>query len=242
MAHTLPDYTTKYRLDKIFSSVDTNELGARTEALSTLDRRGNLVWCDDFEAAAAAKWSQSISAGGTAAVSTERSWRGNQSMKTVTHTDIGDNVCLGKVFCLPVERRLGFEFMFCITSGAPVTLLYIVGYTGTAYFMAQIQYDHNLQKLYYYNSSSSWVELTRYDSTVTLLEPWFYMKLVLDWDLKEYVRFIFGGTEYNLSGISMKTGANATLKHVEVLLYNRAETAAAATVYFDNFILTQNEP
>jgi len=241
MVHTLKDYSTKYKLTKIFSQVDDAELAARLGALSTLDRRGKLIWCDDFEAAAAAKWSTSISAGGTAAVSTERSWMGNQSMKTVTHTDVGDGVNLGKVFCLPVERRMATEFMFCITGGAPIVRSYIVGYTGTAYFLAQVQYDHNLQKLYYYNDASAWVELPIYDSTVTPLEPWFLMKLVIDWDLKEYVRFIFCGTEYDLSGIGMKTGADATKKHVEVFIYSRAETAAAATVYFDNFILTQNE-
>jgi len=242
MAHTLPDYTTKYKLAKIFGNVDNAELAARLGACSTMDRRGNLIWYDDFEAAAAVKWNIAEDVGGTGALSTDRAWMGNQSMKTVTDDDIGDLVRLAKIFTLPIERRMAAEFMFFIAAGKPTTLLNIVGYTGTASFQAQIKYDHNLQKIYYYNSAGAWVELTIYDFTTILLEPWFFMKLAIDWDTKKYIRFIFCGTEYDLSDIDMKTAANASKKHVEIYMYNTAETAAAATVYFDNFILTQNEP
>jgi hypothetical protein len=74
------------------------------------------------------------------------------------------------------------------------------------------------------------------------MEPWYYMKLVIDWDASEYVRFIFGGTTYDLAGIPMRTGASATERHIRVILFNIANTAAVSTVYFDNFIFTQNEP
>jgi hypothetical protein len=242
MTHTLPDYTTKYKLSKIFSSVDTNENAARLGACSTMDRRGNLIWYDDFEAPVALKWGVSTDAGGAAAISTTRCWMGTQSMKSSTHTDIGDQTSLGKVFCLPIERTMGIEYMFNINNGKPIVRIYVVGYTGTAYFMGQIQYDHDLQKIYYYNSASAWIELPLADNNLTVLEHWFLMKLVIDWDKKEYVRFIFGGTEYDLSGIGMKTGANVTKKSVSVILYNIAQSAEASIVYYDNFILTQNEP
>lgn len=242
MTHTLPDYTTKYKLAKIFGNVDNAELAARLGACSALDRRGNLIWYDDFDAAAAVKWKLGGDAGYTAALSSDRAWMGNQSMKTVTDVDVGDTATIRKDFALPIERTIGLEFMFYIATGAPTVLIYIVGYTGTAYFQAQLQYDHNLGKLYYYNSASAWIELPIVDNVDPTGEHWFYVKLVLDWDSKEYVRAIFGGTQYDLSGLGMKTAANVTARKVIVVIYNRAETAAAATVYYDNFIFTQNEP
>lgn len=242
MAHTLPDYTTKYKLAKIFGNVDNAELAARINGLSTLDRRGNVVWWDDFEGGASLKWGVFADGVGTATVSTDRAWMGSQSMKLTTAAVIGNVVDLDKSFSLPIERKLGVEFMFHIASGKPTILIYWVGFTGTTYFLAQVQYDFNLDKIYYYNSGSAWIELPKVDGTVTTHESWCLMKLVIDWTTKEYVRFIFGGSEYNLSGLSLKTGASATARRTDVLIYNRAETAAAATVYIDNFIFTQNEP
>jgi len=242
MSHTLPDYTTKYKLAKIFGNVDNAELAARLGACSTMDRRGNLIWYDDFEAAAAVKWDVAGDAGYTMAYSTDRAWMGNQSMKTVTHTDAADNVILEKSFCLPLERRIGIEFMFNMTTGKPEISILILGYTGAFCFNAIVQYNHNTGKLYYLNSAGAYVELTRHDSTTITNESWFFMKLVIDWDVKEYVRFIFCGTEYDLTGIPIRTWASILERHVDIFLYNTAVTAAASTVYFDNFILTQNEP
>ena len=242
MAHTLQDYTTKYKLSKIFSQVDVAELAARLGACSTLDRRGNLVWYDDFEAAAAVKWLITADGAGTGALSTDRSWMGNQSMKTVTDVAVGNDVTLFKSFRLPTERTLASELMFCITGGKPRIQINLIGYTGTNAFQGAVKYDHNVQKLYYYSSTPAWVELTRTDSVATIREPWFLMKLVVDWDTIKYKRFLFGGTTYDLSDIDMYSFEDTSDTCLLISIINQAETAAAATVYFDNFILTQNEP
>jgi hypothetical protein len=242
MSHTLPDYTTKYKLAKIFGNVDNAELGARINGLSTMDRRGNVIWWDDFEGGASIKWGVSADGLGTATVSATKSWMGSQSMKTVTDAALGSVTYLDKSFSLPLERRLGVEFMFRIESGKPSVLIYWVGFTGTESFMAQVYYDFNLDKLYYQDAAWAWIELTKVDGTVFTHQAWCFMKLVIDWTAKEYVRFIFGASEYDLSGIPLRSGASATKRRTDVNIWNRCETAAAATVYFDNFILTQNEP
>lgn len=222
--------------------VGNAELAARLGSINTYDRRGDTIWMDDFENANATKWGTDIDTGGSAALSTDRAWMGNQSMKTVTDDDAGDDVILAKAFCLPTEQKMAAEMMYYMYGGKPIVMLKIVGYTGTSSFTGHVKYDHNTQQIHYYDSGGNPVELTRTDSNVTVLEPWFLMKLVVDWDTQEYIRFIFCSTEYDLSGISMQSTGNGTKKHIEVYIYNEAGTAAASTVYFDNFILTQNEP
>lgn len=242
MAHTLPDYTTKYKMAKIFGAIDEAELAARLGACSTLDRRGKLIWCDDFEAAAAVKWSYSADPPGTVALSSDRAYRGNQSMKTVTGAVAGDQCSIHKAFCLPIERKMAAEFMFYPSAGKPIIDLDIQGWNGTSRFEGQVRFDYNAFKLYYYDSTGAWVEIPRYDNAEEAYEHWIYMKLVIDWEKKEYIRFIFCSTEYDLSGIPLFSAASATTKQIRVYMMNQAATAAAATVYFDNFILTQNEP
>ncbi|GAH58675.1 unnamed protein product, partial [marine sediment metagenome] len=50
MVHTLPDYSTKYKMTNLFGNLDNSELAARIKPLSMLDRAGHLIWYDDFEA------------------------------------------------------------------------------------------------------------------------------------------------------------------------------------------------
>jgi len=242
MAHTLPDYTTKYKLAKIFGNVDNAELAARLGGPTTMDRRGNIIWYDDFEAAAALKWDPNIAPGGTVAYSAERAFMGNQSLKLVTDNDLGDFIVLRKSFPLPVERTIGLEFMFCITVENPIVQPTLEGWDGTNYFIGQLLWNQLTGKLYYYNAGFAWTELPVYDATTLMYEPWFYMKLVINWDTKEYVRAIFGGTTYDLSGIPMCESPSITLQHVDVYLGVENTAGAISTVYIDNVVLTQNEP
>jgi hypothetical protein len=242
MSHTLPDYTTKYKMVKIFGQIDSAELAARLGSLSLLDRRGSVILYDNFEAAGMSGWKTGFSAGGSCALSTTQAFTGNQSMKTVTDVDVGDYSGFHRDFCLPIERRFATEVMFCITGGKPNIRFGILGYTGTLRLQAQIKYDYNVNKLYYYNSAGAWVELAIVDSTNITYEPWLFLKVVVDWDKGEYVRLIFCSTEYDLSNLDIRSFADASPKHIYVSMITEAGTAAAATVYFDNFILTQNEP
>lgn len=242
MTHTLPDYTTKYKMAQIFGQIDSGELAARLGAASTQDRRGALVWFDDFEAAAAVKWQYNFSVGGSVALSAERAWMGNQSMKTVTPAGIGDAALMDKKFSLPIERQIGIEVMTCMTTGNPIIELDLIGYDGSYEWATKLKYNYNRGKLYYFNSTGDWTELTVYDSTLIVNEHWIFMKLVINWDAKEYVRIMFGSTTYSLKNIPIWSLANAGKEYIQVTLYNTAATAAVSTVYFDNFILTQNEP
>lgn len=242
MVHTLPDGTTKYRMVTVFGQIDSGELAARLGSLSTLDRRGNIIWMDDFEGGATTKWATSIDAGGSAAISNTRAWMGTQSMKTITNAAAGDSVALAKAFALPTQHTMGIEIMYHMSLGKPIVYIRLMGYDGTNYFVGHVEYNHNTQKLYYYDSGGNPVELTRTDSNVTILEPWFLMKLVVDWDTKKYMRFIFCGSTYDLSAHALQSIGSGVKKHIEVYIYNEAGTNAAATVYFDNFIFTQNEP
>jgi hypothetical protein len=242
MAHTAADYSGQYRQEKVYGNIDNAELVARLNGLSTMDRRGNVIWLDDFEQAAANKWDSSIDGAGTMSLSADCSWMGNQSMKTVTDVNLADDVIMEKRFVFPVDNRVGVEFMYHIRAGKPTLRLYLAGYNGTSYFGSEIRYIHNTGVLSYWDGAGNYITLPRYDYIQTDDGSWCYIKLVIDTETMEYVRLIFGAQEYDLSGIPMRNNADATERLLVLFIYNRAGTAAASTVYFDNVILTQNEP
>jgi hypothetical protein len=241
MVHTAKDYSDDYRQERVYGNIDSAELAARQGINSFFDRRGNIVWYDDFEAANAQKWKTGGSGGGTAAISTERAWMGNSSMKVSTAGTDTSYQTLSKYYSLPMERQMGAEVMFHIYAGDPQVLMTLSGYTGTHLNRAEVYYDDELGKLYYRDAADNWQELTVVDGYSPTLEQWIPMKLVVDWDLGEYLRIFFGGTIYDMTGIPYFRLASATLQRVITQLQIATTDDEVATVYFDNFIFTQNE-
>jgi len=241
MVHTTQDYSGKYRQEVVYGNIDNAEVATRTYPLSSVDRRGNWVWVDDFEAANAAKWKTYAALAGTTALSTDRAWHGNQSMRMTTDAHVNDDCYISKSFALPFSRRMGAEVYAKLHTNKPNIIMDILGYSGTFYYRGSMYYSFNLDKLYYRDSTNNWVELTVYDEVVLTDEKWIPIKLVVDWDSQYYMRLIFAGTLYDLSNYPLYATASALAQQVYVIIYTTAGTAAAATVYYDNFIFTQNE-
>jgi len=242
MAHTLSDYTTKYKLVRVFGQADGGEVAARLGSPVTIDRRGNLIWFDDFEAANAVKWKTLLSTGSTAELNTAYAWMNNASMKLTTHTDSGDFAAIVKYLPIPIDNSVGIEFRYRLGDGKPITQINLTGYTGSYYFSGAVRYNFNTSKLYYLNSLGVYSEITNTDYNGNDGEYWHYLKLALNWSTKKYIRLMYNNTTYDLSDIALYTAASATKNMLAIALTCIADTDAAASIYVDNVILTQNEP
>lgn len=245
MVHTLADWTTKYRMVRIFANIDDAELAARLGYPGTEDRRGNVIWMDDFEDTGSRDptihWAKSVDGLGSVAFSPEKAWTGGSSMALVTDPSDGSETIIAKMFSHPIDSTMGAEIHVKFGDYLPIFMLNIVGYTGSAYWIAAIRYNIGTHTLEYQDKNEDWVTIPQTEYGVTLLEHWFTMKLVIDWTNKEYKRVLFGSTFIDMSGIPMQTDANATRKHIEVYLYLIAVGDNACSAYVDDFILTQND-
>lgn len=242
MAHTLPPWTTKYRMVKVFANVDNNELAARLGALSTEDRRGDIIWYDDFEADAIHWWKEFSGGTPTMALDTTRAYRGNQCMKLTTDGDNNNWLAMRKEFQHPNEVKIGAECMIKFPLTKAQVTMSLDGYTGSAFYTGQIRYDIDAGEIQYYASPGGWTKLNGSLYDAANKEIWHLMKLVIDWEAKEYVRVIISDMEYNLSGKALVATAIGTSKHIIARVRLDAKEAVAKTCYVDNFIFTQNEP
>lgn len=242
MVHTLPDYTTKYRMATIFGQIDSGELAARLGALSTKDRRGNLVWFDDFEGTPE-NWVKSWNAGTPTIVkSTTRSHRGSQSFKIVSGAADNNWAGIEKEFPIPSTSKYGLEFYFWIADDAAQVLFYFDGFDGANMYRGVVKFLTADTSLHYLTSAAAWVELGSGYRIHADDEIWQNLKIVVDWTTKEYVRVIFNGDVFPLPGVAMYTASAATTdKHLHNLINITALEDAAKTMYVDDFIFTQNE-
>ena len=242
MVHTLPDYTTKYKMTKIFGTVDDAELAARLGSPNTYDRRGQTIWMDDFENTPINWFTDGIGAGHTETLSNTRSWRGSQSLKLTTGAVANNDSQIKKTFSAPISTTLGLE-MHLYTSDAPSLLkIYFYGYTGTRVYRALVKWDPNAYTISYANSADADVNLSPEVTWLPASEHWIPIKIVIDWDKLEYKRILAGANEYDLTGQPLWSAADATRPNVNIWLYWYTQVNVAHSLYIDNVILTQNEP
>ncbi len=136
MTHTLPDYTTKYKMTNIFSNIDTAELAVRLGSGVIYDRRGNVVDYDDFEHGSL-KWDNDFTAhAGTVAVSTDTARSGGKSLKIVTANAVADRMNIYRYVTPTFNTNIGMELSFAGVSSYYRLWMYVAGWLSPASFQA----------------------------------------------------------------------------------------------------------
>jgi len=241
MAHTLPDYSSKWRNETIFGVADMGELAARLNSIDKFDRRGNVIWMDDFEGATNL-WTLNGGAGYATALNAAVALAGSQSMKMTTGGIGGNNwAIIYRTLAYPVLSNIGFE----ISSSWDDDVLYfywqIFLWTGTTLMDPSIRYNDTTHELLYLDAANVYqVFATNVDMDLNA-NSFNTCKLVIDFVNGYYQRFIFNNVTYDLSAYPCRQAASATRARLRVLFSQYADGVTTPSIYADNAIVTQNE-
>ena len=241
MAHTLPDYSTKYKMTNVFGNIDNNELAVRLGSPDTFYRTGNVVFMDDFEAPVL-QWTRMMYANpGQISLMASHWLSGSQSCRLTTDA-VAASVCgMYRYFQTPIPGKMGMEISFTVTTGTTIHRLAATLYTGTKYYQIGAEYDHSDHYVKFQNSSGSW-ESTGTAVTRKVDKYLFHsIKVIFDTTTEKYNKIIFENTTYDLSTEGLHGTVSAEIPHIVV--YFDLGTGSANSYYdsVDNFILTQNE-
>ncbi|KKM85339.1 hypothetical protein LCGC14_1290060 [marine sediment metagenome] len=237
-----PDYGQYAPATTIARLADLGELAVRLGSIVSFDRRGEVVWMDDFEDGII-KWKTSAAGAGAAVTSdTVKSRNGAKSAKLVAGSDGGKQATLYHYQPFPVSSRYGVEFSFAFETSPKHIGLRLDLYDGANHYFGDIVYRPPLTRLDYEDSNADYQALT---TTLDLLSDsimFHTLKLVADWSTKKYVRLLLDNNSYDLSGIDLYSAADAvTLPQVRVRVL-LAGTSGNPVLYVDDVIITQNEP
>lgn len=242
MAHGRPDYGVGGKKVTTFALDDMAELAARLGSIVTFDRRGDVIWLDDFEDNIN-KWEQSTpGAGASIALSTEAAHNGAKSCKIV---DGSDNwwSAITRVLGIPVVSKTGSELSFADQDDDTKLELRSQFYNGTDIYRAAIRYVPDEGNFDVEDETLGWVTLASGISIPSHVYAWQTMKLVWDLDSKKYVRAILNDTEYDLSAYTPVDVGTSAVRQLIIDIYLWPEvTGGNRHGYVDDFILTQNEP
>lgn len=221
--------------------LDLGELAVRLGSIDIFDRRGTVICLDDFESPQL-KWYPSTIMDGAVILDTTYPKSGSQNVKLSTGAVATGSGQIDRGFVPLQSMRIGSEISFYAPSTLTTFHCAIVNYDGVNYAIAEIKFDFATKKVYYLDENNAYVEkaeLLGFISRATIYHP---VKLVVDLDDLEYVRLIYGDTEYDLSDISLYSVADTTLPYFLARYRCVYASGAGSSIYLDDFILTMDEP
>jgi len=242
MVHGGPDYGIYAPKTTIISIEDLGELAVRLGSIVNFDRKGDVLWLDDFEDDIT-KWESELTGDrGSVLWSPNHPQSKGFSLKATTGDTNEDEVLLSKWFASPVLSRIGCEYHFISHNKLGYIIFANQIMPGVGRKWGSVKYTRATQTWQYYDVTLGWTDLS---PTMELEEGEYTynaVKLVLDFVTNYYVSLIVNKTTYDLSSYPLKPQAWLYEPGLRPTITIRNNSAAAAIVYFDSVVITQNEP
>ena len=242
MVHTLPDYTSRYKMATVFSQIDTGELAARLGSIDTFDRRGNVIWMDDFEAPVLHWTVEGKNTGYGCNLTTEHARTGTQSCKITAGAGSGGYAAIFRYIGVRITGKIGYEVSFTVNQDSKTIEIGFRYYDGTYYYLALAWYSPADKKFYYMKGDGSAGELLTGLELEDSLGTFHTAKIVIDSNSKEYVRFLLDNRTVDLEGESLYKVTDTTAPCIYIGVLHRSDHADVKSIYVDDVIFTINEP
>ena len=241
MVHTLPDYTSKWKTNTITAIADNAELAARLGSIVSYDRRGNVLWMDNFEGAVS-KWQLTGAGVGNAqAINAAYSRMGEQSLKLTSGSTLTRQARARMYIPYRVDGKMGFEFAWTRGLNMEYLTFYLYFYTGAKYVYSGLRFVNGTSTLEYLDDGAAWQTIEAGLSVMADNRAFNIMKLVVDTDTNYYVRALFNENEWDLSAYPCDTAASAVAATIRPDIQVFSTAAANTTVFADCAICTINE-
>lgn len=243
MAHGLPDWglvgpkQTTYGLD------DVGELAARLGSPVVWDRRGDVIFMDNFENGLGKIIVTPFGTGANYNLTCGNVWHGAYALELTAGND-GPFHGVHVVWFtpLPYTSNMGWEIWFSVTEDVSIILLGFIWYENPTLCTAAIRYDHVNKVLEYGDAAGIWQTVA---AGIDLLEhpkPIHMLKLVACPTTQQYVRVILDDVQYSLSGYTMPVAAYAGQDYLTSVMYYQGVLGENPKIVIDNAIFTENEP
>jgi hypothetical protein len=218
------------------------ELAARLGSIVTYDRRGDVVFYDDFSCGLSGWYTFSTPDSPEPRIVAYPAVRGRYAVRIETCATNGETSYLVRNIPHPALSRIGLEVAFIPTSGTYWFMISLLRCTGTTMFEYSAWYEHATGKVWIGALGGNWILVGTPGVQSTFYNNFVSMKLVVDLLAGRFTRLLFNQHRYDVSGYSSYSVSNPTpaVLGVRLMLLNWANSMSM--VYVDDVIVTQNEP
>jgi len=242
MPHGGPDWSTGGQISTVHTIEDLGELAARLGSIVTHDRRGNIIWLDDFEDGLN-QWHRGGDAGYEVNWNSQYSRNGGFSCQLKTPATDGTQAWITKYTAYPVLSLLGVELSFSYEQNWQYLFLDLRVQLPTEIVAAAIRYNHSTNIFERQTGPLAWAVIPDTDFTPQGIPDAFdTIKLVVDFVNKKLVRLIINSQEVDLSTLDCYIIAVGGTPVLNSTIKLETDTNAVAIAHIDDAIITQNEP
>jgi len=242
MASGTPDYAQQQANTFISSVSDMGELAARLGSPVTYQRTGNVQFylrCTE----GLSPWAfGQYGTGASVAEDTTISFRNDKSIKLIAGSD---GAALARVaITVPVLTLsgLGFEVAFRPTTDPYQFRIRSFAYDGVNQQDAIAMIDMDANEIQYQDDAGNLVKLDDIPDLQTQTGLWHIFKMVVDFETGVYKRFYLDNDAWTFDAVSLKSTADATIKHINCLIGSLGGGGDNPQININDFIWTINEP
>jgi hypothetical protein len=237
-----PDYSKYLPNSNRFSLNDMGELAARLGANSVYDRRGEIVWYDNFDFGLGTWQPYGSPVGWSIKVAADNSYRHPYNVKMASNPTINATAELWQVLGVWKLGRVGIEVQFAPYSYTNVVELYFQYQTGLINYYTGVRLTLSTKKVALMGSAGTYVDFGDIVPWQTGLVAYNPIKLVIDFNKGKYSRLMYGETEYNISSIPIRAIASVSSPEAFMKIKCATSTNFEAYMRLAHVILTSNEP
>jgi len=227
------------------------EAAVRGKSISNFDRRGEIIFQDDFEdcpnlsadanggAPGASRWAVGWVGGDYVCPSSDCSRSGLISLKMKSNSNPGSYVYVDHLLPFPNLSKYGFEcsFVYSGLAGAGTGIFFHLA--RNEFFLSyngQVKIDAtNLSIL----SNGAYQVVAPLEPLLAGLQIFHTMKIIVDLKTNMYQQIVLDNNIYNVANIPMDAQGGANFAKLECGI---TLVSAGGFTYFDDVIVTMNEP
>lgn len=242
MGHGTPDWGVTAGAATVYQLTDLGELAVRLGSIVTHDRRGDVIFLDDFEGGLVA-WLRTYGGDGAdVQPSIARARSGHYSALLRAGSNVPRLAGLIHRQGFPALGVFGAEFSWVRETDIETLKMEFNLNTIPHFIRAAMRYEEATNELQYLNSAGGWVAFATGIDPTTRLHTFQTWKLVFDAVSQVYVRAIYNDVTYLLTDIPVQVEPIPLAPHLDYRVELVGRAAQNDEVYVDDVILTQNEP
>jgi len=241
MSHGTQDWGGK-QLDTVFIlTEDLAELAARLGSVASWDRRGRVLWLDDFSGGIAAWYAYSYGVGAATEVSVSYPKWPPFCAKLTGGSDAGGVAGLYGYLGPIATGKLGLEASVAFFTAFDYFRMEFEYYDGANWHGSGLEISDTNDKLYYIDSDAAKQELDDLLGLTSLYGRYHSIKLVVDFTDDVYVRAKFNQSNYDLSTYALRNVVDATSPYLFLQFYLIPRLGNNDYCQIDGVILTGDE-
>lgn len=220
---------------------DVGEMAVRLGSPVIYDRRGSVIWMDDFRSGIGAITVGSEGTGGFAKLTTDKCYHGGYDLLLSAGSTSVKTAYLYKYFSHISVERIGIEYGVAYIDAFDRIIVGIIRFDGVNAYTARLKIDYANTKLQYYDSAGLYQDIGSIQPFLSGEKAFNIFKLVVDFTAVEYIRLMYNNTIYKLPGIAFKTAANGSDPQIYTDFTLFGTGAAAQEVQISHIIVTAGE-